>query len=59
MEEVRPVRLLIDQNLPAGLARHISDAFPGSRHVVQLLRDRRAEILTFATDPSAGLLVLP
>ena len=27
------VRLLIDQNLAAGLARHLADVFPGSRHV--------------------------
>jgi predicted nuclease of predicted toxin-antitoxin system len=27
------VRLLIDQNLSAGLARHLADVFPGSRHV--------------------------
>ena len=27
------IRLLIDQNLPAGLARHLGDVYPGSRHV--------------------------
>ena len=27
------IRLLIDQNLPAGLARHLRDVYPGSRHV--------------------------
>jgi predicted nuclease of predicted toxin-antitoxin system len=27
------LRLLIDQNLAAGLARHLADIFPGSRHV--------------------------
>ena len=33
MVESPRVRLLIDQNLAAGLARHLADAFPGSRHV--------------------------
>ena len=33
MGQVVPVRLLIDQNLPAGLVRHLADLYPGSHHV--------------------------
>jgi predicted nuclease of predicted toxin-antitoxin system len=33
VEEALPARLLIDQNLHAGLARHLADLFPASRHV--------------------------
>jgi predicted nuclease of predicted toxin-antitoxin system len=33
VDEVVPVQLLIDQNLPPGLVRHLADLYPGSRHV--------------------------
>lgn len=40
LEQRAQVRLLIDENLPPSLTRHLADIFPGSKHVrdVELAR---------------------
>jgi len=53
------VRLLFDQNLSRRLVRMLEDEYPGSSHVVEVLRRHSGVIAEFGESDEEALLVLP